>query len=84
MTPRKMTRQSVTRRKRSPEDRRFAQSAYAEAASIATSLGLLLATEAEGSLDSDKNALSVSGIHSKCLTACATLPHLEQRLGGAQ
>lgn len=84
MATRKVTRKSITRRKRSPDLRRFALAAHAEAASIATSLDLLLATEAEGSLDPDTNALITSGIRSKCLTCCATLQHIEQLLGGAQ
>jgi len=78
------TRKRITRRKRSPDLRRFAQAAHADAASIATSLDLLLSTEQETLLDSDTQALITSGIRSKCLTCCATLQHIEQLLGGAQ
>jgi hypothetical protein len=78
MTPRK----KIVRR--TPDLRRLAQAAYNDAASIATSLDLLFATEKETALDPDTQAVIVSGIRSKCLTACATLQHIEQLLGGAQ
>ena len=81
MATRKVIRKSITRRKRSPDLRRFAQAAHADAASIATSLDLLLSTEQENMLDPDTQALITSGIRSKCLSCCATLQHIEQLLG---
>jgi len=77
-------RKRIVRRKRTPDLRRLAQAAHADAASIATSLDTLLATEKETVLDTDTQALITSGIRSKCLTCCATLQHIEQLLGGAQ
>ena len=81
MTPRKVTRKSITRRKRSPDLRRFAQAAHADAASIATSLDLLLSTEQENMLDPDTQALITSGIRSKCLSCCSVLQNIEMLLG---
>lgn len=78
------TRKKIVRRKRTPDLRRLAEAAHADAASIATSLDILLATEKETLLDTDTQALITSGIRSKCLTCCATLQHIEQLLGGAQ
>jgi hypothetical protein len=78
------TRKRITRRKRNPDLRALANAAHNEAASSATSLDLLLATEKETVLDPDTQALIASGIRSKCLTACASLQHIEQLLGGGQ
>ena len=77
----KHTRKSVTRRKRTPDLRRLAEAAHADAASIATSLSLLLSTEQETLLDPDTQALITSGIRSKCLTCCSVLQNIEQLLG---
>ena len=81
MAPRKVTRKSVTRRKRTPDLRRLAEAAHADAASIATSLSLLLSTEQETLLDPDTQALITSGIRSKCLTCCSVLQNIEMLLG---
>lgn len=75
------TRKSITRRKRTPDLRRLAEAAHADAASIATSLSLLLSTEKEALLDSDTQALIVSGVRSKCLTCCSVLQNIEMLLG---
>jgi hypothetical protein len=80
MSPRK----SNTRRKKTPDLRRLAQAAHADAASIATSLNLLLATEKETVIDADTNALITSGIQAKCLSCCAVLQNIATALGGAQ
>jgi len=77
----KHTRKSVTRRKRTPDLRRLAEAAHADAASIATSLGLLLSTEQETLIDPDTQALITSGIRSKCLTCCSVLQNIEMLLG---
>ncbi len=84
MTPRKYNRKPITRRRRAPDLRRLAQAAHNDAASVATSLDLLLSAQKEYALDPDTQALIANGIRSKCLTCCATLQHIEQLLGGAQ
>ena len=75
------TRKKIVRRKRTPDLRRLAQAAHADAASIATSLSLLLSTEQETLLDPDTQALITSGIRSKCLTCCSVLQNIEMLLG---
>ena len=75
------TRKRITRRKRTPDLRRLAEAAHADAASIATSLSLLLSTEKESLLDPDTQALITSGIRSKCLSCCSVLQNIEMLLG---
>ena len=76
-------RKSITRRRRSPDLRRLAQAAHADAASIATSLDLLLSTEKETVIDDDTRTLITSGIAHKCAACCAMLESIAKALGGA-
>ena len=82
MATRKLTRKSITRRKRTPDLRKLAEAAHADAASIATSLDLLLSTEKETVLDDDTRTLITTGIQSKCNACCAMLESIAKTLGG--
>jgi hypothetical protein len=70
-------------RKKNPDLRTLANAANVDTASVATALAVLYETEREVVIDADTRALIVSGIRSKCLTACASLQHIEQLLGGS-